>query len=223
MKKLIIAMVVVALLGIGAGVFAFFQWQKANELAEQVQALTEVSGELDRVTQASEQQQASMAVLVEKGRQLDAAREALSSGVMLQDLDAILKSPQAQTAERILAQGALRLLILGKDDPSVAESFDRALKMMDIQNRMSAICAAQAGMVAAGQNIEMLSECQKRMAPPEPPPAEAPAANTGAPAANAKAAEPAPAAGARPGPQPAAAPARPAQQTAPATAPATAR
>lgn len=223
MKKLIIAMVVVALLGIGAGVFAFFQWQKANELAEQVQALTEVSGELDRVTQASEQQQASMAVLVEKGRQLDAAREALSSGVMLQDLDAILKSPQAQTAERILAQGALRLLILGKDDPSVAESFDRALKMMDIQNRMSAICAAQAGMVAAGQNIEMLSECQKRMAPAEPPPAEAPAANAGAPAANAKAAEPAPAAGARPGPQPAAAPARPAQQTAPATAPATAR
>lgn len=209
MKKLIIAMVVVALLGIGAGVFAFFQWQKANELAEQVQALTEVSGELDRVTQASEQQQASLAVLIEKGRQLDAAREALSSGVMLQDLDAILKSPQAQTAERILAQGALRLLILGKDDPSVAESFDRALKMMDIQNRMSAICAAQAGMVAAGQNIEMLSECQKRMAPPqsEPPPAEAPAANTGAPAANAKSAEPAPAAGARPGPQPAAAPA----------------
>lgn len=213
MKKLIIAMVVVALLGIGAGVFAFFQWQKANELAEQVQALTEVSGELDRVTQASEQQQASLAVLIEKGRQLDAAREALSSGVMLQDLDAILKSPQAQTAERILAQGALRLLILGKDDPSVAESFDRALKMMDIQNRMSAICAAQAGMVAAGQNIEMLSECQKRMAPPqpEPPAAEAPAANTGAPAA--------PAAGARPGPQPAAAPAaRP-----PAAPPATGR
>ena len=221
MKKLIIAMVVVALLGIGAGVFAIFQWQKAKELAEQVQALTEVSGELDRVTQASEQQQASLAVLIEKGRQLDAAREALSSGVMLQDLDAILKSPQAQTAERILAQGALRLLILGKDDPSVAESFDRALKMMDIQNRMSAICAAQAGMVAAGQNIEMLSECQKRMAPPqsEPPSAEAPAANTGAPAANAKSAEPAPAAGARPGPQPAAAPAaRP-----PAAPPATGR
>jgi len=226
-KKLIIAMVVVALLGIGAGVLAFFQWQKANALAEQVQALTEVSGQLDRVTQASEQQQASLTVLVEKGRQLDAAREALSSGVMLQDLDAILKSPQAQTAERILAQGALRLLILGKDDPSVAESFDRALKMMDIQNRMSAICAAQAGMVAAGQNIEMLSECQKRMAPPESPPAEAPAANTGGapaaanakpPAANSKAAEPAAAAGARPGPQPAAAPARPAQQTAPATA-----
>jgi hypothetical protein len=221
-KKLIIAMVVVSLLAIGAGVFAFFQWKKAGELAEQVQALTDVSGQLDLVTQASEQQQASMAVLIEKGRQLDAAREALSSGVLLQDLDAILRSPQAQTAERILAQGALRLLILGKDDPSVAESFDRALKMMDIQNRMSAICAAQAGMLAAGQNIEMLSECQKRMAPPEPPPAEAPAAS--AAGTNAKGgSEPAPAAGARPGPQPAAAPARPAQQTAPATAPATAR
>jgi len=202
-KKLIIVMVVVSLLAVGAGVFAFFQWKKAGELAEQVQALTDVSGQLDLVTQASEQQQASMAGLIEKGRQLDAAREALSSGVLLQDLDAILRSPQAQTAERILAQGALRLLILGKDDPSVAESFDRALKMMDIQNRMSAICAAQAGMLAAGQNIEMLSECQKRMAPPEPPPAEAPAASTNTKAGS----EPAPAAGARPGPQPAAAPA----------------
>lgn len=173
MKKLIIAMVVVSLLAIGLGVFAFFQWKKAGELAEQVQALTDVSGQLDQVTQASEQQKASMATLLEKERQLDAAREALSSGVMLQDLDAILKSPQAQTPDRILAQGALRLLILGKDDPGVAESFDRALKMMDIQNRMAAICAAQAGMVAAGQDIQMLSECQKRLSPP---PAEMPAA-----------------------------------------------
>ncbi len=187
MKKLIIAMVVVSLMAVGAGVFAFFQWKKAGELTAQVQALTDVSGQLDQVTQASEQQKLSMESLLEKERQFDAAREALSSGVMLQDLEAILKSTQAQTPERILAQGALRLLILGKDDPGVAESFDRALKMMDIQNRMSAICAAQAGMVAAGQDIQMLSECQKRLAPPppEPSPAKPPAA---APAANTKAA-----------------------------------
>jgi hypothetical protein len=198
-KTLIIALVVVSLLAIGAGVLAFFQWKKAGELAEQVQALTDVSGQLEQVTQASEQQKVSMASLLEKERQFDAVKEALSSGVLLQDLEAILKSPQAQTPERILAQGAVRLLVLGKDDPTVTESFDRALKMMDIQNRMSAICAAQAGMVAAGREVEMLSECQKRLAPPpEPPPATAPVANTkggSAPAANTKAA-PAPAAGA---------------------------
>jgi len=217
-KKLIIALVVVALLAIGAGVFAFFQWKKAGELAEQVQALTDVSGQLEQVTQASEQQKVSMASLLEKERQFDAVKEALSSGVLLQDLEAILKSPQAQTPERILAQGAVRLLVLGKDDPSVTESFDRALKMMDIQNRMSAICAAQAGMVAAGREVEMLSECQKRLAPPPEAPAAAaaPAANTKggaspagntkgapAPAANTKAA-PAPTGGAAPaaGPRP---------------------
>lgn len=212
MKKLIIALVVMSLLAIGAGVFAFFQWKKAGELAEQVQALTDVSGQLEQVTQASEQQKASMASLLEKERQFDAVKEALSSGVLLQDLEAILKSPQAQTPERILAQGAVRLLVLGKDDPSVTESFDRALKMMDIQNRMSAICAAQAGMVAAGREVDMLSECQKRLAPPpEPPAAPAPSANAkggSAPAANTKAA---PTAGA-----PAAAGPRP-----PATAPTT--
>jgi hypothetical protein len=206
-KKLIIALVVVSLLAIGAGVLAFFQWKKAGELAEQVQALTDVSGQLEQVTQASEQQKASMATLLEKERQFDAVKEALSSGVLLQDLEAILKSPQAQTPERILAQGAVRLLVLGKDDPSVTESFDRALKMMDIQNRMSAICAAQAGMVAAGREVDMLSECQKRLAPPpEPPPAAAPAANAKggpAPATNTKAA-PAPASGVPPaaGPRP---------------------
>ncbi|MFM1881441.1 MAG: Carbonic anhydrase precursor [Pseudomonadota bacterium] len=191
-KKLIIALVVVSLLAIGAGVLAFFQWKTAGELAEQVQALTDVSGQLEQVTQASEQQKVSMAGLLEKERQFDAVKEALSSGVLLQDLEAILKSPQAQTPERILAQGAVRLLVLGKDDPSVTESFDRALKMMDIQNRMSAICAAQAGMVAAGREVDMLSECQKRLAPPpEPPPAPAPPANTKsgpAPASNTKAA-----------------------------------
>ena len=206
-KKLIIALVVVSLLAIGAGVLAFFQWKKAGELAEQVQALTDVSGQLEQVTQASEQQKVSMATLLEKERQFDAVKEALSSGVLLQDLEAILKSPQAQTPERILAQGAVRLLVLGKDDPSVTESFDRALKMMDIQNRMSAICAAQAGMVAAGREVEMLSECQKRLAPPpEPPPAPAPAANTkggSAPAQGAKGA-PAPAANTKAAPAPAA-------------------
>lgn len=207
MKKVIIALVVVSLLAIGAGVFAFLQWKQVSALTEQLQGLTEVSGQLEQVTQTSEQQKASMAGLLEKERQLDAVREALSSGVMLQDLDAILKSPQAQTPERILAQGALRLLILGKDDPGVSESFDRALKMMDIENRMSAICAAQAGMVAAGKDVDVLSECQKRMSSNEPvstPAAAAATTKSGSPLSPPPAANPRPAAGAT-----APAPARP--------------
>ena len=112
--------------------------------------------------------------------------------MLLQDLETILKAQQAQTPERILSLGALRLVVKGKNDPSTTEAYDRALQMVDIDNKLASICAAQAGMMAAGKKIELLSECRKRQdataaapapAGPANAPAVAPAAQQAPPAA----------------------------------------
>lgn len=57
--------------------------------------------------------------------------------------------------------------------------------MVDIDNKLASICAAQAGMMAAGKKIELLSECRKRQdatAGSAPAAAPAPAGPANAPA-----------------------------------------
>ena len=196
MKKMIIVVVVLVLIAGGAGGFAFMQYSSASQAQAELEKLQEIQQKFDALVKESESQQASIASLIEKAQQFDAVKEALSNGVLLQDLETILKAQQAQTPERILSLGALRLVVKGKNDPSTTEAYDRALQMVDIDNKLASICAAQAGMMAAGKKIELLSECRKRQdamaggAPAAPP---APAGPANAPSA-APAAQQAPAA-----------------------------
>ena len=197
MKKMIIVVVVLVLIAGGAGGFAFMQYSSASQAQAELEKLQEIQQKFDALVKESESQQASIASLIEKAQQFDAVKEALSNGVLLQDLEAILKAQPAQTPERILSLGALRLVVKGKNDPSTTEAYDRALQMVDIDNKLASICAAQAGMMAAGKKVEMLSECRKRQdamaggasaatpapAGPANTPAAAPAAQQAPPAA----------------------------------------
>ncbi|MDA1186716.1 MAG: hypothetical protein O3B29_02785 [Proteobacteria bacterium] len=197
MKKMIIVVVVLVLIAGGAGGFAFMQYSSASQAQAELEKLQEIQQKFDALVKESESQQASIASLIEKAQQFDAVKEALSNGVLLQDLEAILKAQPAQTPERILSLGALRLVVKGKNDPSTIEAYDRALQMVDIDNKLASICAAQAGMMAAGKKIELLSECRKRQdatagsapaatpapAGPANAPAVAPAAQQAPPAA----------------------------------------
>ena len=181
MKKMIIVVVVLVLIAGGAGGFAFMQYSSASQAQAELEKLQEIQQKFDALVKESESQQASIASLIEKAQQFDAVKEALSNGVLLQDLETILKAQQAQTPERILSLGALRLVVKDKNDPSTTEAYDRALQMVDIDNKLASICAAQAGMMAAGKKIELLSECRKRQdataaAPAPAGPANAPAA-----------------------------------------------
>jgi hypothetical protein len=199
MKKFIIVIVVLFLAAAGAGGFAFLQWQTATELSAEIEQL--------RAETASQRQQleglSRMESLLSKEKQFDAAREALAGGQVLSDMEAIVRGSKEPSTERLLGLGALRLMVKGPQDPSVAEAFDRALRMTDLPSRLAATCAAQAGIRAAGGQVEMLSECAKLRPPPES--AAAPAAEAApaaaAPAAPGSAAPPAPAA---PGSAPAA-------------------
>ena len=196
MKKMIIVVVVLVLIAGGAGGFAFMQYSSASQAQAELEKLQEIQQKFDALVKESESQQASIASLIEKAQQFDAVKEALSNGVLLQDLETILKAQQAQTPERILSLGALRLVVKGKNDPSTIEAYDRALQMVDIDNKLASICAAQAGMMAAGKKIELLSECRKRQdatAGSAPVAAPAPAGPANAPAV-APAAQQAPAA-----------------------------
>ncbi|CAM8639664.1 MAG: Carbonic anhydrase precursor [Pseudomonadota bacterium] len=203
MKKFIIIIVVLFLAAAGAGGFAFLQWQTATELNAEVEQL--------RAETASQRQQleglSRMESLLSKEKQFDAAREALAGGQVLSDMEAIVRGSKEPSTERLLGLGALRLMVKGPQDPSVAEAFDRALKMTDLPSRLAATCAAQAGIRAAGGQVEMLSECAKLRPAPEPaaPPAAEAAPSTGAPAAAGNGA--APAAGSAPSPASAPAPA----------------
>lgn len=203
MKKFVIIIVVLFLTAAGAGAFAFLQWQAASSLTVEVE-------QLRAEAQAQGQQLESLArldALIAKEKQFDAAREALAGGQVLQDMEAIVRASKDPSAERLLGLGAIRLMVKGPSDPSVAEAFDRALKLADLPSRLAATCAAQAGILAAGGKVEMLSECAKLRQPAAQPQAMPIEATAGAPAT----AAPAVSAPAAPAPAPAApAPAAPA-------------
>ena len=210
MKKFIIIIVALFLTAAGAGGFAFLQWQTASGLLAEVE-------QLRADTQAQGQQLEGLArldALVSKEKQFDAAREALAGGQVLQDMEAIVRASKDPSAERLLGLGAIRLMVKGPSDPSVAEAFDRALKLADLPSSLAATCAAQAGILAAGGKVEMLSECAKLRQPAAQPQAMPTEATAGAPtAAPSGPAAAAPATAAPAGPAaPAPAPAAPADK-----------
>ena len=124
MKKFIIIIVALFLTAAGAGGFAFLQWQTASGLLAEVE-------QLRAETQAQGQQLEGLArldALVSKEKQFYAAREALAGGQVLQDMEAIVRASKDPSAERLLGLGAIRLMVKGPSDPSVAEAFDRGAK-----------------------------------------------------------------------------------------------
>ncbi|NBS67139.1 MAG: hypothetical protein EBT33_22890, partial [Betaproteobacteria bacterium] len=155
MKRLILEILLGLLTIAGAG-GTWWMWNKAS--INQA-ALASVSNELEAGRAAIDSMTERMQGLQRKANELDAVRAALASGVALEDIEAAART-RPPSAERALAQGAVRMLTKGSTDAEVRQLFEKALELVEWNSRLKSLCAAQAGLIAAGQKIEMLADCR---------------------------------------------------------------
>ena len=169
MKRILFEVFLVAAL-IGAGVFGVMNQKQASTAKAKITDLTaaaeaaekSVKEKEESIKAAEEEMQAlqeEMAGLEGKSNQLDAVKAALSNGSTLTDLETMYKKEKSLSAERQVGMGALRMLTKGAEDPATLESFRKALQMSELGDRKNTICAAQLGLVAAGEKIKVMSEC----------------------------------------------------------------
>ena len=185
MKRIILE-VVLGLIAVGLGIFCFLQFGNISELKKQLGEVAQFQEESNKLKQELQDNAVELNQLRVKGRILDASRYALSSGIALIDIQAAadavdaldvaaapLNSPPVEdgapqqkakskgmNADRLLATGALRMLIYGESDQKALDAFEKALEMVDLKSKLKAVCAAQAGIAASGKDIDILSECQ---------------------------------------------------------------
>jgi carbonic anhydrase len=169
MKRILLEVFLVAAL-IGAGVFGFMNQKQAasskakiTELTAATEAAEKSIKEKEESLKAAEEEmhalQEEMAPLEEKTNQLEAVKAALASGSTLSDLENAYKKEKNLSAERQAGLGALRLLTKGAEDPGALEAFRKALQLSELGDRKNTICAAQLGLVAAGEKIKVMSDC----------------------------------------------------------------
>jgi len=169
MKRILLEVFLVAAL-IGAGVFGFMNQKQAasskakiTELTAAAEAAEKSVKEKEESLKAAEEEmhalQEEMAPLEEKTNQLDAVKAALASGSTLSDLENAYKKEKNLSAERQAGLGALRMLTKGTEDPGALEAFRKALQLSELGDRKNTICAAQLGLLAAGEKIKVMSDC----------------------------------------------------------------
>jgi len=169
MKRILLEVFLVAAL-IGAGVFGFMNQKQAasskakiTELTAAAEAAEKSVKEKEESLKAAEEEmhalQEEMAPLEEKTNQLDAVKAALASGSTLSDLENAYKKEKNLSAERQAGLGALRMLTKGAEDPGALEAFRKALQLSELGDRKNTICAAQLGLLAAGEKIKVMSDC----------------------------------------------------------------
>ena len=162
MKKWFRLVVEILLFGslIGSGVFIYLQMSQIESLEDDLAGKESMSS--NSVASSQNSQQAKIIdELTKKSKEYDAVKTALSGGQALLDIDAAAAKAKVESPERYLAIGALRLLVKGKDDPSTAAAFEKALDMVQWNSKLKSVCAAQAGMAASGKNVGMLSDCSR--------------------------------------------------------------
>lgn len=165
MIKKILFRSLLGLIVLALGVGLWWVWRQAGGALNQVRQdrveLAELNRQRDVLLKERAALQARVAALEPQAAELEAIRSALASGVILADLSAALKAPGGVTAERLLALGASRLLIHGREDDEARRAFDQALEMMQWDSRLRAVCAAQAGLASAGRPIIPLADCKR--------------------------------------------------------------
>jgi carbonic anhydrase len=161
--KRILAEVVLFLALVGAAVFGWMNWKSSAANVGQVAELTAQAEESVKKVEAAEAALAEATKEIDplktKSLELDAVRTALSGGETLKDLEAAYKKEKSLSPERQVGLGALRLLTKGSKDPATVEAFQKALEMADWAGRKKVICAAQNALAAAGEKVNVLSEC----------------------------------------------------------------
>ena len=169
MKRILLEVFLVAAL-IGASVFGFMNQKQATvskakitELTAAVEAAEKTVKEKEEGLKAAEEEmsalQGEITPLEEKTNQLEAVKAALASGSTLSDLENAYKKEKNLSAERQAGLGALRMLTKGAEDPGALEAFRKALQLSELGDRKNTICAAQLGLVAAGEKIKVMADC----------------------------------------------------------------
>ena len=143
MKKWFRLIVEVFLFGslIGSGVFIYLQMGEIASLEDNLAAKQSTPGNSNISSQNSEQAKL-ISELTKKSKEYDAVKTALSGGQALLDIEAAAAKAKVESPERYLAIGALRLLVKGKDDPSTAAAFEKALDMVQWNSKLKSVCAA---------------------------------------------------------------------------------
>ncbi len=157
-----IRLIVEILLGaavVGSGTFIYLQMTEISELEAQVAKLSASSTK--RSPSDSTLSPIRLEQLIAKEKELEAVKSALSNGLALSDVENAAKNAKNESPERYLAIGALRLLVKGKEDPETAKAFEKALEMNQWTERLKSVCAAQAGMVASGLQVDVLRDCDR--------------------------------------------------------------
>ncbi len=144
----------------GAGVFIYLQMGEIETLENNL-ALAKSSDTSSSSSNPDTNQIKLIDELTEKSKEYDAVKSALSGGQALLDIESAASKAKVESPERYLAIGALRLLVKGKDDPSTAAAFEKALDMVQWNSKLKSVCAAQAGMAATGKSVGMLSDCSR--------------------------------------------------------------
>ena len=161
MKKWI-RLIIEILLGtavVGSGTFIYLQMTEISELEGQVAKLSKSSAK--RPPSDAALSPIRLEQLIAKEKELEAVKSALSNGLALSDVENAAKNAKNESPERYLAIGALRLLVKGKEDPETAKAFEKALEMNQWTERLKSVCAAQAGMVASGLQVDVLRDCDR--------------------------------------------------------------
>jgi hypothetical protein len=144
---------------VGTGTFIYLQISEINELEAQVAKLSNSS--IKRSPSEPGLSPVRLKQLIAKEKELEAVKSALSNGLALSDVENAAKNAKNESPERYLAIGALRLLVKGKEDPETAKAFEKALEMNQWTERLKSVCAAQAGMVASGLQVDVLRDCDR--------------------------------------------------------------
>ena len=183
MKRILAEVLLVLALG-AAAFFGWTNWKSNTANGGQVAELTSQVEESGKKLKAAEEALAEALAetakqvdpLKTKSLELDAVRTAMSSGETLKDLEAAYKKEKSLSPDRQVGLGAIRLLTKGSKDPATVEAFKKALESADWSGRKQVICAAQNALAAAGEKVNVLSECEGSGQPSD----KGPAAKSGA-------------------------------------------
>ncbi|MDH4481388.1 MAG: carbonic anhydrase family protein [Rhodoferax sp.] len=170
--------VILALALVGAGAFGWTNWKQNQTASKQVTELKTASEEADKASKektdaikAAEEEmsalRAEMAPLEKAARELTAVKGALANGATLADLETAYKSQKKLSAERHVGLGALRMLTKGAEDAGSVDAFRKALDLSELGDRKNIVCAAQLGLLAAGEQVTVLAECLPQSLKPE--------------------------------------------------------
>jgi carbonic anhydrase len=159
--EVLLAMLLVAALGLAYWNFAGKK-HISEELAEATEQVEVAQEEIEKGKEALEAAEQAYQELETKQHEFEAVKAAFANGVVLQDVEALYKAQKSISTERQAGLAALRLLTKGPQDPDTVAAFEKSLEMAEWGSRLQSVCAAQNALVAAGQKVQMLSECQRK-------------------------------------------------------------